>query len=258
MASVFAERYAQACRRHPDLVAVHEAPDGCIALVLRHTLMPLPEEHAGWERETRAAARAVIDDLRGAGFEEEVVVAQWLPVRRVAHIFDDWPRRWEGDPARASQLRKVARRLVADERFLSWRAAERRRLRPRGRREPPSVGRWYCEMAPVWLGLAPEVRRQLVLQTHVWIIERALMPDACPPPAVDLVPDGALAHRLERLVPPDDRARWRSWIDAVLAKLARAVERAPHRRDRRWVRALFLVPCRVPPPVGHGAIMSAL
>jgi len=265
MASVFAERYAQACRRHPDLVAVHEAPDGCIALVLRHTLMPLPEEHAGWERETRAAARDVIDDLRGAGFEEEVVVAQWLPVRRVAHIFDDWPRRWEGDPARASQLRKVARRLVADERFLSWRAAERRRLRPRGRREPPSpsgwppsVSGWYCAMAPVWLGLAPEVRRQLVLQTHVWIIERVQVADACPPPDDDLASDGALAHRLERLVPADDRARWRPWIDTVLARLARALQRTPERRDRRWLRSLFLVPYYVPPPVGHGAIVRAL
>jgi len=45
MVSVFAERYAQACRRHPDLVAVHESPNGDIALVLRHTLVPLPEEH---------------------------------------------------------------------------------------------------------------------------------------------------------------------------------------------------------------------
>lgn len=258
MTSVFAERYTQVCRRHPDLVAVHEAPDGGIALVLRHTLVPVPEEHAEWSRATRAAARDVLDDLRGAGFEGGVVVAQWLPVPRLARIFDSWPRRWEGDPVRAAQLRKVVRRLVADQRFLAWRSAERRRLRPRGRREPPSVDRWYCAMAPLWLGLEPKVRRQLVLQTHVWIVERVHVPDACPPPAADLVPDGALAHRLERLVPPDDRARWRPWIDTVLARLAHALERAWERRDHRWMRSLFLVAYYVPPPVGHEAILSAL
>ena len=258
MVSVFAERYAQACRRHPDLVAVHESPNGDIALVLRHTFVPLPEEHAEWRRATRAAARDALDDLRGAGFEGDVVVAQWLPVHRLVRIFDDWPRRWEGDPVRAAQLRRVVRQLAADHRFLAWRSAERRRLRPRGRREPPSVSGWYCAMAPVWLGLAPEVRRQLVLQTHVWIIERVQVPDACPPPDDDLVPDGALAHRLERLVPADDRARWRPWIDTVLARLARAFERAPERRDHRWMRSLFLVAYYVPPPVGHGAILRAL
>src|SRR5204862_143444 len=121
MVSVFAERYAQACRRHPDLVAVHESPNGDIALVLRHTFVPLPEEHA--------------------------------------------------------------------------------------ERRPP---------------------------------------------------DGALAHRLERLVPPDERARWRPWIDVVLAKLGRALERAPERRDRRWLRSLFLVAYDAPPPVGQGAILRAL
>ena len=99
MVSVFAERYAQACRRHPDLVAVHESPNGDIALVLRHTFVPLPEEHAEWRRATRAAARDALDDLRGAGFEGSVVVAQWLPVPRLARIFDSWPRRWEGDSA---------------------------------------------------------------------------------------------------------------------------------------------------------------
>ena len=148
MTSVFAERYAQACRRHPDLVAVHESPNGCIALVLRHTLVPLPEEHAGWECDTRAAARDVIDDLRGAGFEGDVVVAQWLPVPRLARIFDSWPRRWEGDAVRGAQLRKVVRLLVADHRFLAWRSSERRRLRPRGRREPPPVGHGAIVSAP--------------------------------------------------------------------------------------------------------------
>jgi len=59
-------------------------------------------------------------------------------------------------------------------------------------------------------------------------------------------------------VPRDERARWRPWIDVVLAKLGRALERAPERRDRRWLRSLFLVAYYVPPPVGHGAVLRAL
>ena len=255
--NVFAERYAEACARHPDLVAVYQAPDGAVALVLRHTLVPLPEEHAAWERDTRAVARDVTDDLRGAGFQGAVVVAQWLPMQQLAHIFDTWPRRWEADPARAAQLRQVARRVVADDRFLAWHMAERRHRRPRARRRTVSIDRWYCAMAPHWLGLEPRLRRELVLQTHVWIIERAVAPDACPPPDVDLVPDGALAHRLERLVPPDDRARWRPWIAIVLRALGRALERLDASGDPRALRSLFLVPSRVPPPIGQGAIVSA-
>src|SRR5258705_12718777 len=99
MVSVFAERYAQACRRHPDLVSVHESPNGDIAVVLRHTFVPLPEEHAEWRRATRAAARDVLDDLRGAGLQRTVVVAQWLPVARLAPVLDSRPRRGGGDPA---------------------------------------------------------------------------------------------------------------------------------------------------------------
>src|SRR5258708_37328665 len=99
MASVFAERYAQACRRHPDLVAVHESPNGDIALVLRHTLVPLPEEHAEWRRAPRGAARDVVDDLRGAGFEGGGVVAQWPPAARLARRFGPWCRRRGGGPA---------------------------------------------------------------------------------------------------------------------------------------------------------------
>jgi hypothetical protein len=258
MISVFARCYAQACARHSDLVAVHEALDGTIALLLRHSLVPLPEEHAVWERDTRAVVCDVTHDLRGAGFAGNVVVAQWLPMHRLAQIFDAWPLRWESDPARAAQLRDVARRIVADDRFLAWHTAERRQRRPRDRPGPASIGRWYDTMAPHWLGLQPRMRRELVLQTHVWIVERALAPDACPPPAIDLVPDGALAHRLERLVPPDDLTRWRPWIAIVLRALASALERVEAGGGARAVRSLFLVPARVAPPVGHGIVLRAL
>lgn len=249
---------AEACARHPGLVAVHESPGGALALVLRHTLVPLPEERGAWLTETRTAAREVIHDLRGRGFKGPTVVAQWLPVQRLGYVFDTWPCRWQGDPARAARMREIVRRLLAERRFLaSWRAERRRRI-PAGL-EPPAVRRWYCAMAPTWLGIKPEVRRQLVLQTHVWIIERALDGDAWPPPVADLAEDGALVHRLERLVPPDDRPRWSPWIAAVLAGLARELACAPERRDQRWMRRMFLVAWRVPPPsVAQGARMSAL
>src|SRR5438445_8573590 len=104
MVSVFAERYAQACRRHPDLVAVHESPNGDIALVLRHTFVPLPEEHAEWRGATRAAPRRPLGELRGARLEGRVVVPQWPPAPPPARILGPWPRRMGGDPARARQL----------------------------------------------------------------------------------------------------------------------------------------------------------
>src|SRR5262249_29276894 len=154
--------------------------------------------------------------------------------------------------------RDVARRIVADDRFVAWRTAQRRRRRPRARPGPLAIDQWYCAMAPHWLGLEPRMRRELVLQTHVCIVERALAPDACPPPASHLVTDGALAHRLERLVPPDDLARWRPWITIVLRALVRALERVETGGGARAVRNLLLVPSRVRPPIGHGVVLRAL
>jgi hypothetical protein len=255
--NVWSDALARVCEGHPGLVAVHESPSGRLALVLRHTVVPLPEEHSAWRAETRAAARAVIDELRGAGVTGGFVVAQWLPVQRLGEVFEAWPLRWEGDRARAAQLRAAIRRLLADQRFLAWRHAENR-LRPAERGESPSVRRWYCKMAPVWLGIEPEVRRQLVLQTHVWIVERALGREAWPPPIVDLVDDGPLAHRLERLVPAEARERWRPWIETVRTELARALRRRNERRDQRWMRSLFMTACRVPAPVAREVIVSAL
>src|SRR5437762_12208067 len=84
MVSVFAERYAQACRRHPDLVAVHESPNGDIALVLRHTFVPLPEEHAEWRRAARPAARDAPHDPRRPRLDGSRVAAPRLPPPRLA------------------------------------------------------------------------------------------------------------------------------------------------------------------------------
>src|SRR5437660_10429452 len=107
MVSVFAERYAQACRRHPDLVAVHESPNGDIALVLRHTFVPLPEEHAEWRSATRADARDAPDDPRGAGFVGRDTVAPRGPMPRLARTFRPLRRLAAGGPPRAPQLRRA-------------------------------------------------------------------------------------------------------------------------------------------------------
>ena len=62
---IWDDRFAEVCRRHPDLVAVYESPRGRLALLLRQTLVPLGPEHFEWLAETRATARAVI--ARSAG-----------------------------------------------------------------------------------------------------------------------------------------------------------------------------------------------
>src|SRR3989442_11226783 len=68
---------ASVCRRHPDLVAVYEAPDGGLALLLRQTLVPLHEERGRWFNETRRAARAAVASLRAAGGIGNVTWLQW-------------------------------------------------------------------------------------------------------------------------------------------------------------------------------------
>ena len=109
------ERFAQTCRQHPDLVAVYESAHGRLGLLLRQTLVPLDAERVEWLTETRAVARRVIGDLRGGGFASGAVVLQWLPMMDLARIVARWVRRWDGDPARRSQLLAVVeRRLVED------------------------------------------------------------------------------------------------------------------------------------------------
>src|SRR3989442_4939291 len=68
---------ASVCRRHPDLVAVYEAPDGGLALLLRQTLVPLHEERGRWFNETRRAARAAVASLRAAGVIRDVFLVPW-------------------------------------------------------------------------------------------------------------------------------------------------------------------------------------
>ena len=194
---IWEDRFIEVCRRHRDLVAVYESPRGRLALLLRQTLVPLGPEHFEWLAETRATARAVIADLRVAGFDGATVVLQWLPFGDVASIVARWVRRWDGDQVRRTQLLAVVDSHLADQRFLDRQAY---RAQPAGEpavltldgpvtevtgpSSPLADGRlsdlrdWYAQMAPCWLAIEPLQRRRLVLQTHAWIAERVLS-DRC-------------------------------------------------------------------------------
>src|SRR5213079_3081538 len=143
-----------------------------------------------------------------ARFTGGTVVLQWLRLEDVARIVSRWVRRWDGDPARRSELIATVERAVTDQLFLRSRvaAAVTRTLMPAGRALDEAgldaLKLWYEAMAPRWLAIRPAQRRRLVLQTHVWIAECALAdPVIGPGLAVkDLGPDGPLARALTRLV----------------------------------------------------------
>jgi len=261
------ERFAETCRQHPDLVAVYESAHGRLGLLLRQTLVPLDAEREEWLTQTRAVARRAIGDLRAAGFTSGAVVLQWLPMVDLTRIVARWVRRWDGDPARRSQLLAVVERRLVDERFLATRRMHGRAPAVDAAAPPASNGAvapvvgfeeagldalkaWYEAMAPCWLAIQPARRRRLVLQTHVWIAERALTDSVDGPrqAAGELGRDGSLARALERLVPLSEAAAWRSWIDLVRADLARALAQPPARHTQAWARGLFLIPYSVPLP----------
>src|SRR2546427_7416077 len=92
------DHYSSACRECPDLVAVYEAIDGRLALLLRQTLVPLPEESPAFRRATRSAARIIVDKLRAAGFRRGFIVLQWHPLGPGADIMRTWPCRNKAAP----------------------------------------------------------------------------------------------------------------------------------------------------------------
>jgi hypothetical protein len=260
------ERFAETCRRHPDLVAVYESAHGRLGLLLRQTLVPLDAERVEWLTETRAVARPLIADLRAGGFTGGAVVLQWLPIVDVARIVARWVRRWDGDSARRSQLLAVVERRLVDERFL---ATRRSRGRATTSGSTPAVAdgadtapigfdesrldalkAWYEAMAPCWLAIQPDRRRRLVLQSHVWVADRALADPVDGPhqALAELGREGSLVRALERLVPGNELGAWRPWIELVRADLARALARPPAQRTQAWARWLFLIPYSVPVP----------
>lgn len=252
------DRYSAVCRECPDLVAVYEAPDGRVALLLRHTLVPLPEEFASLRRTTRSAARAAADKLRAAGFHGGFMVLQWQSLGTAAAIMRDWPCRYEADAARRAQLVAVAERYAADERYLA-RQLSRRRPTPRPLGAPPPFATsgelhrlqsWYDAMAPSWLSIEPLLRRALVLKTHRWVAEHILIP------AADGRTTGleiretiaALGEALIELIPPDDRETWSVWVGLVVGDLERAMRRPSVDWNQAWARWLLLIAYSVPIP----------
>src|SRR2546428_5068038 len=105
---------ASVCCRHPDLVAVYEAPDGRLALLLRQTLVPVGGERGRWFNDTRRAAHAAVASLRAAGVTQDVTVLQWRPLNDVARILTDWRCRYLGDPERYVQLADIAGARLRD------------------------------------------------------------------------------------------------------------------------------------------------
>jgi hypothetical protein len=247
---MWSDELASVCRRHPDLVAIYEAPDGCLALLLRQTLVPLGEERGRWFNETRRAARAVVASLRAAGVAEDMTVLQWRPLPDVAQVLTDWLCCYLGDPERCAQLADIVGARLADREPAP---APRRglvedRLRAAALAISPTLLDWYRDMASCWLGVEPPVRRRLILRTHHWIVERVLLPMARgePPAAADLSPTGRLVWRLVRVVPPGELNAWKPWIRLTLVDLARALAWPADRRTEAWVRWLFDIPYSIP------------
>jgi len=253
------DRYCAVCQECPDLVAVYEAPDGRIALLLRQTLVPLPEEFASLRRTTRSAARMASTRLRAKGFHGGLMVLQWQPLDTAAAVMRDWPCRYEADPVRRVQLAAVAERYAADERYLASQAQARRRAAPRPLGAPPpfassaelhGLQAWYDAMAPSWLGIEPLLRRALVLKAHRWIAEHILIPAADGRTAPFEIRETItrLGFALLEMIPPDDRAVWSVWVGLVVGDLERAMRRPSADWNQAWARWLLLIAYSVPIP----------
>ena len=253
------DRYSVACQECHDLVAIYESPDGRLALLLRHTLVPLPEEFSSLRRATRAAARTATGRLRAAGFQGSFLILQWQPIGTTAVAMKNWPCRYEGDAARRAQLAAVAQRYAADEHYLASQAQLRRRMVPQAVGAPPpftaseelhALQAWYDAMAPSWLGIEPLVRRALVLKTHRWIAEHILIPaaDARMAPFEIRQTIARLRDALIEMIPPDDRATWGVWVDLVVGDLERALRRPTEDWNQSWARWLLLIAYSVPIP----------
>jgi hypothetical protein len=253
------DRYSAVCRECPDLVAVYEGPDSRIALLLRQTLVPLPEEFASLRKTTRTAARTASSKLRAAGYHGGFMVLQWQPLETAAAVTRDWPCRYDADPARRAQLVAVAERYVADERYLANQAQSRRRAAQRpGATLPPfaaskelhGLQEWYDAMAPTWLGVEPLLRRALLLKTHRWIAEHILIPaaDGQTAPFEIRGTITRLGFALIEMIPHDDRAVWSVWVGLVVSDLERAMRRPSTDWNQAWARWLLLIAYSVPIP----------
>jgi hypothetical protein len=108
---------------------------------------------------------------------------------------------------------------------------------------PSSLVTWYLGLTHHWMGDNPRVKTRILLGTHEWIVDRVLAPDVgLAALTADLRPEGALTRSLAALVPPDDAAEWRHFIDLVVANLRHALLVPVTQHNEAWVRWLFLIP----------------
>lgn len=248
---MWTDAHVELCRKHRDLVAVYHDGEGRIALLLRHTFLPLLEERGRWLADTRRVARAVINDFHAAGVIVPISVLQWRSPQDAAHILERWTRCYESDAERREQLADIARARLRD---ASLSLDQDRLARPEW--HPVSRLRfvdWYRDMAPSWLAVEPPLRRQLVLCAHRWIVERVLLPMSRgqTPAAADLQPTGRLTWMLVRSIPTDDLETWKPWLRLVRTDLLRALAWPEEKRSEAWIRWLFLIPYSIPTSGRH-------
>jgi hypothetical protein len=255
---MWTEDWPAVCRRHPALVGVYEAPDGALALLLRHSFVTLPGEYASWLADTVDVADAVIADLRSLGLDREPVVLQWLRPPHAAGILAEWCCRYNGDAVRHAELIDMADSWASDTDGAALGQLSRLaslEVRARGGGElplvTPSIVRWYRDMMPTWLAVEPAIRRDLLFTTHRWILDRVLGA----PPGTGRRRAGlaALGVVLARTIPPAEMLRWAPWLRLVRRDLQTALGWAAERRTEAWTRWLFLIPYSVPAPARRRA-----
>jgi hypothetical protein len=101
---MWSETYSSVCRRHQDVVAAFESPQGRLALLLRHTLVPDREETAQWCNAIALGVRTVTTSLRAAGLKEDVTILQWCSLPQIAHVVTHWNCTYEGDELRYAEI----------------------------------------------------------------------------------------------------------------------------------------------------------
>jgi hypothetical protein len=261
------DAYTRACRRHPELVSVHEGPHGQLAVLLRPGLLPTSSDRELRLREFQAIGARIISELKTEGVRAPITLLQLRPPGEVAHILDCWTCRYDADPALRAKLTRAAGRRVEYTRFAITRrgllqaplSTETRPPRSEGTRLPMPMTRWYSDMASCWLTIEPLVRRRLTLRAHQWLAKSVFTDHGIRPDVLaDLGPGGRLASALTEQVPAAELERWRPWIQLVLLDLRRALRWPPAHRTAAWCRWLFLIPygAPVPRPRGPAAAVS--
>ena len=257
------DAWADACRRHPELLSVHESPRGWLALLLRRPLRPPIGERAKWLRETRRIGAGIIADLLDTGVHRQMTVLQLRPPVEVAYVLQRWSCRYDAEPRQRKEMTALADSLAVDRRRRTTRT---RFSRTFGCAQPRShdpfgldarITRWYVDMTACWRNVEPTLRRRLILRVHRWIADAVVANGAVRLSLVEqLALDGPLARALAEPVPADEAQRWQPWIRLVLHDLRWALFWPSSRRTEAWYRWLFLIPYSIPVPRPTGAPLT--